>query len=351
MTGPKRTVLGAGPTLLAALFWLSAVDAWAQEVFPSPASPEQDPFGTAPSEPALVEQAASPERGPADSLDRLSDGPAAPPGGIDGTPHRPPRFLEQARFDYTWLPGGGRGGFGTHDFELSGTVPVVLYSGWAQLRLTPGVAVHEWQGPESAPGLGRADLPAHVFDATLDLGWRPHPARWLFLDLGITPGIYGDLAESNASLFRLRGRALGIVALSPEWQFVGGVLYVNRNHTKVLPAGGIIWNPSADTRCELLFPQPKVSRWLATFGGFQWWGYVAGEFGGGSWAIERARGVPDSVDYNDVRLLLGLEWIGPHDMRGRVEAGYVFDRELRFVSPTPDLRVEDTFLLRVGLTY
>jgi hypothetical protein len=337
--------------LLAASLWLAALDTWAQEALPPPASPEQAPFWTAPSEPAGVQQATRPERGLTDSLDRLSDGLSAPTASVDETPPQPPRFLEQARFDYTWLPGGGRGGFGTHDFELSGTVPVVLCPGWAPLRLTPGVALHEWQGPESAPGPASADLPARAFDVSLDLGWRPHPARWLFLDLGITPGIYGDLAESNASLFRLRGRALGIVALSAEWQFVGGLLYVNRNHTKVLPAGGIIWNPNADTRCELLFPQPKISRRLATFGGLQWWGYVSGEFGGGSWAIERARGVPDSVDYNDVRLLLGLEWIGARDMRGRVETGYVFDRELRFVSPTPDLQVEDTFLLRVGLTY
>jgi hypothetical protein len=62
-------------------------------------------------------------------------------------------------------------------------------------------------------------------------------------------------------------------------------------------------------------------------------GYVSGEFGGGPWAIARARGVPDSVDYNVVRLLLGLEWIGPRDMRSRVHTGHVFDRVLRSVSP------------------
>ena len=41
-------------------------------------------------------------------------------------------------------------------------------------------------------------------------------------------------------------------------------LYTNRIETKFLPAGGVIWNPDEDTHLLLVFPQPKLSRRLAT---------------------------------------------------------------------------------------
>ncbi len=38
-----------------------------------------------------------------------------------------------------------------------------------------------------------------------------------------------------------------------------------------------------------------------------WW-YVGGYYGGGSWTVKRANGAKESIDINDLRLVLGLEW-------------------------------------------
>jgi hypothetical protein len=222
--------------------------------------------------------------------------------------------------------------------------------GWAPLLITPDFATRFWQGPRSDALPGRPDLPGHVYDVSLDLGWRPRLAPWLFADLGVTPGLYGDFHRITAETFRPRGRALGIVAFSPQLQVVAGLLYINRLHAKVLPAGGVIWQPDEGKRYELLFPQPKGAWRFATVGATQWWAYVMGEFGGGTWTVERANG-EDLVDYTDLRVLLGVEWLNPNGLKGRVEAGCSFHRTIRFSSATPEFTPERTLLLRAGIGF
>ncbi len=90
-----------------------------------------------------------------------------------------------------------------------------------------------------------------------------------------------------------------------------------------------------------------------------WW-YVAGEYGGGSWAVSRPilntmTGVrsefDDEVDYNDIRILLGLETFCHYGLKGLFEVGYVFNRKLDYVSNHFDFEPQETILVRGGLTY
>jgi hypothetical protein len=259
-------------------------------------------------------------------------------------------LVEAIRFDAAWLPDLGKHGLGVTEMELSTTLLVPCFGDAAPLRLTPGFATRLWDGPDSSTGAGRPDMPPETYDLYLDFGWRPRLARWLFADMGITPGLYTDFREVNGDSFRLRGRGLAIVAFSEQLQLMAGALYVNRNKTKLLPAGGLLWTPDERTRFELVFPQPKISRQLSATETRQLWGYVAGEFGGGAWTVERAGGYGDSVDSSDIRVFLGLEW-REAGHKGRVEIGYVFNRRLDYVSATPEYHPGDTLMLRVGFTW
>jgi hypothetical protein len=258
-------------------------------------------------------------------------------------------LLKQARLDYTWLPGGASKGLQINDVELSATFNVPVVEGWAPLLLTPYAAARFWQVPRGA--VAAPDLPSNLYDLNLEIGWRPRLARWLFADLAVTPGVYTDFKDVSGNSFQMRGRGLAIVAFSEQCQIALGGLYVNRNKTKFLPAGGLIWNPNDDTRCFLIFPQPKVSYRLTTCGTTQWWVYLAGEFGGGRWSAERASGAIDSIDYTDIRAIVGLESIVPHGLKGHVEMGYVFGRRVNFTSDTPDYKPPDTLMLRAGISY
>ena len=83
----------------------------------------------------------------------------------------------------------------------------------------------------------------------------------------------------------------------------------------------------------------------------QLWGYVAGEFGGGRWEIERAAGVADSIDYTDLRVMVGVESVHVLGLKGHVEVGYVFSRRVNFLSDTPDYKPQNALMLRAGFRY
>ncbi len=89
-----------------------------------------------------------------------------------------------------------------------------------------------------------------------------------------------------------------------------------------------------------------------------WW-YVSGEYGGGNWSITRAdlpylnnAGEKDSVDYNDVRINLGLEWTSLAGRNGFVEIAYVLNRELVYASNDPvNYNLTDTLMFRTGASF
>lgn len=319
--------------------------------------------------------------------DPLSE-PAYPPRSVPTANESRKPVLTGFQIDHTHLPRTDQHkGFGVDDTELA----VTLTTPWEPLgkpiRLKAGAGFHQWDGPgrkrdrlvysETVQGwmpepdgtyrafefqMSRATdsrvvpvgpdpaLPGSVYDLYLDVGWRPRLAEWLFADLGVTPGVYGDFRTSSADFFRLRGRGLAIIALSEQFQFVAGVLYVNRNQTKLIPAGGILWKPNEWTDYQLVFPVPKMSKRLGVWRDHQAWGYVAGEFGGGTWAVQRPDGKAASVDYNDYRAILGTEVRRPDGWNLKVETGPVFGRQLWFTDGL-EYRPSATWMVRAGLGF
>jgi hypothetical protein len=264
---------------------------------------------------------------------------------------QPGHCLRQVKLDTTYLPGSGNDGLAITDLESSGTFAIPCADGWAPLLVAPDFATHFWRSHMPPSPHPDAQLPTTLYDASLDFSWRPRPAQWLFLELGITPGFYGDYHASAGDSFQMRGRGLAVVAFSPQWQVVAGLLYINRNQTKVLPAGGVVWSPNEDTKFRLVFPEPRISRHLGAAGKVQWWAYLGGEFGGGRWAVEQNDGRVESIDYTDIRVILGLECVAPCGVKGHVEAGYVFGRKVNFSSAAPDFDPADTMMVRVGISY
>jgi hypothetical protein len=228
---------------------------------------------------------------------------------------------------------------GIMDIELATTLNYDL--GLAPLKVTPYFAAHLWYIADANPRL-------YLYDLNVEFAWRPRLAEWLFVDLAVTPGLYTDFKNVNADSFQMRGRILPIVALSEQLQLVAGAMYVNRIHVKVLPAGGVIWNQSDDTRWFLVFPQPKISHRFGTVGATQIWGYVAGEFGGGRWEVGR---VDYSLDYTDLRVILGLESVYAERLRGHLEIGYVFNRHVNVANSPSDLTLPSTLMARAGFRY
>jgi len=277
----------------------------------------------------------------------------------DGQFVRLQRFLQQISFEHSFLYGDG----GSDDLEINRTeisatfgIPI-FYNPNTPLLLTPGFAFNFLDGPLTPPLADpgdppNPDLPPRVYDAYLDAAWHPQLTDWLHADLGLRTGVWTDFQEVNSDSLRILGRGLGVLAFSPQFDILIGAWYLDRNSTKLLPAGGIHWRPSGLWDFYVVFPNPKIRRRSINIGSSQWWIYFAGEYGGGRWTIERAGGLADDIDYNDIRVIYGLEWETQTQARGHIEIAYVFNREIIFAdTSTASLDLDDTFMVRAGVDF
>jgi hypothetical protein len=266
------------------------------------------------------------------------------------------RLLQRIRVSQSWIGGGDEPrDLGVYDTEVSATFDLPLFGLQDHFLITPGFALHLWDGPDGSTG---ADLPGQTYDAYLDVGWNPKFTNYFGAELGARVGAYTEFDTFSSDSIRVMGRGLGVLNLSPTLQAKLGVMYIDRNDIKLLPAGGFIWDPSEDRHWEIFFPRPKFAQRLSTVGNHNIWAYLAGEYGGGAWTIVRNTNLggsfTDSFDYNDFRIMIGAEWIpiAKNGPSGFFEVGYVFKRELVYVSlMPPSLDLPDTFMLRGGFSF
>jgi hypothetical protein len=278
------------------------------------------------------------------------------PGGVSNI-RQITRFLQEIRVVHEWVyDDDDLDAVEINSTEATATFAVPAFGLQTPFLITPGFALNMFNGPD---GLTPAfpDLPGQTYDAFLDVGWNPQVNNWLSAELGVRPSVSTDFDHFASDSFRLMGRGIGVVRITPALAAKAGIVYIDRNDIKLLPVAGVVWDPSPDAHYEIVFPRPKLARRWIALANHQLWYYVAGEYGGGSWTVVRNPGpmeFVDSVDYNDIRVLLGLEWLPETQagLRGFVEVGYVFERELFYVNRTPNvLELDDTFMFRGGIAF
>jgi hypothetical protein len=102
---------------------------------------------------------------------------------------------------------------------------------------------------------------------------------------------------------------------------------------------------------KAVFPNPKIRKFLVAVGTIKRYRYAPGEYGGGSRSVLRET-IPDPIDYNDIRVIGGLEWETQTQVKGHIEVGYAFDREIEFApQQPPDFEPNGTIILRTGINF
>ena len=283
------------------------------------------------------------------------------PGGYEAPPGyytqenyfmRAYKVLNKVDIRNTTLFDNGSTGLGVNTTDLRASFAVPFLGNPEPLLITPGFSLDLWSGPQSGSFANSPDLPGQTYAGYLEFSWRPIINTWLSGDLSIAPGIWTDFNTYNKDSWRFPSRGMFVITTSPAMQITGGVWYLDRNKVKILPAGGLIWRPTPDTEADILFPNPRFAKRCRAIGNVDWWWYVAGEYGGGSWTIERAAGYSDSFDYNDIRVSLGLEFRQLDAMTGYIEFGYVFEREVEYVvQPSANFDPKETWMVRGGVTF
>jgi hypothetical protein len=254
-------------------------------------------------------------------------------------------FFQKVDFSTGWIDRSRPTAFGITEVDLFARFALPAPTTEWPLVLQPTFNVRFLDGP-TAP-----DLPPQLYETFLEFLWLPrvHP-RWLGI-VSIAPSYYGDFEVEEGEAWRLTGKGLVRFDWVPDrLQVLFGVLYLNRQDVRLLPAGGLIWIPSETRRYELVFPRPKLAHRIRCEPGFEDWLYLGSEFGGNSWAYDVGSG-PDIVTLRDYRLFFGLERKRDGGAGRRIEIGYVFSRKAEFRSDIPDLRPPSTAFLRAGLSF
>ncbi|MCD0461340.1 hypothetical protein U8335_02940 [Roseiconus lacunae] len=281
------------------------------------------------------------------------------PGGIIRRPGSllppidPYRLIQRVRLRHTFLGDpGDSSDINTTDIAFAFAFQRFLWSS-QPLFVAPSFS---WHQPHEYD----------LYDAFVDFAWQSDPSQIAGMELQFGAGVFSEFGIYDTDSIRLRGRGLGVIRLSPATTFKLGVQYYDRQRVKILPAGGFFWQPNPFTKIDFYFPQPRVSRFLATLGTQDVWWYLSGEYGEGSWTrrvtgLERQMGGIDiagderKADINDMRVIFGLE-LGRSELirAGRrtwfAEVGYVFNREI-FVNEALHQDLDDTFMIRLGVGY
>ena len=197
------------------------------------------------------------------------------------------------------------------------------------------------------------NLPPTLHDDYLEFHWLGKLNDFWAADLMVTPGWHSDYQNANGSqAFRLESHAVVAYSWSSNLKIAVGAAYWGRLNANVVPAGGIIWTPNADTRFELITPKPRIAYRVDCGTTFERWAYIAGEFGGGQWAIEQTPGFDNELNYSDYRVMLGVEHKSLNlGLNGFAEIGYVFGRQLQYEFNLPDQNLPSTMMVRLGLSY
>lgn len=304
-----------------------------------------DPWANAtPDEVVLVDQAnfapygtTLPEQSPA----QQDLGNLIPPGVRPG-------FFQKANLGFVWMPRFESDSIGMTELNANIVTAIPFPRRHQPLTITPEYTVRFLDGPDFI------DVPSRLHDAELKFNHvRRIADQWVF-NGAITLGVYADDNSFGADdAFRVSGRALGIYEVSEASKWILGVVYLNRANTAVVPAiGYVYWTD--DIKIDVVFPQPKIAwrTWSHGAPGYdERWFYVGADIGGGIWSVERANGDPDTLNYSDIRVLVGTERKQIGSISRRWELGYVFNRELEYDSYGADIEIDDSLFVRAVFTY
>lgn len=278
---------------------------------------------------------------------------ATAPGVAEPDPDMP-RDARQGLFqklsvNATWLSPDQSAGLGMTDLEARCTLGLPAPTREWPMLVSPGFVMHWLDVP---PGV---DLPNRVYDANVQFRWLPRINEHVLLNVAVTPGVYRDFDRETTHGLRTTVDVAGVWISSPQSKFVLGVSYRDRLDANWIPIAGWLWRPTPEWRLDLLFPEPKVSRrvyWFRPWGdSTEDWLYMAGEWADSVWAFTRADGSADRFAYRDLRLLVGFQRDALGGVDWRIEAGYVFSRQIRTQSGLGEFDPSGAALLRAGIQY
>ncbi len=244
---------------------------------------------------------------------------------------------------------GSLGNFNMFGVDFNKDCPIPIAGNWV---LTPSLDYggRFLSGPNGT--LTNSHLPGdlHRFGLGVKLA-SPMTYGW-GVEASVEPWLATDFDGAPTSkAWMLDAHAAALWQWSPQLMWIFGVSYWDRVDNIILPYGGVVWTPNEFWEFRLVFPKPRVTAFLGAPLGVPTWAYVSAEYHVEAYEVNSlAGGQNDQVQFSDWRAMGGLRWETPR-VTSFIEAGYVFDRKVKFDRFGGNFNIDSGFMTRVGLRF
>ena len=193
-----------------------------------------------------------------------------------------------------------------------------------------------------------SDFTAHSLRFPVTAVW-PRGEGWSWMTM-IAPALRSDFESLTSDDLGISAMAIATHPWRPGLRVSAGAVYSQDfGRSRLFPALGAQWMPSADLTVDLMFPRPRL-----TYKATPTLTVAAGlEPGGDQWNID-LDGDSRDLALSEYRAGVGAEWQAARRFALILQAGHVFGRDLelrdgrRKISETD---VDDTWFARVGLRF
>lgn len=284
-----------------------------------------------------------------DLTSNTGDAPSPQMGLRQMPDHRKSFFQSLSVDEFLETPGGGADACGLVHAGASVMFAAPCPGGYGSFLFSPTFDFDYFY--ELPRGLVMADS---LYRAGLNLTWLNDVNDFWRVMLFVTPSYASDFETHSSKAIRVPGGGMAVWTPSPNWQFTFGALYTALESWSVLPIGGVIWQPNDVWRVEMTFPKPRICRRIETSA--EWvgplWLYLAGEFSGGTWAVDLS-GRDDLATYRELRVMLGVERAKPKlgELNVRCELGVSFCRKLYFEDAPAEYRPDAGLVQKLSIHF
>jgi hypothetical protein len=262
-------------------------------------------------------------------------------------------MFQKVNFNTLWAPNsGGRKGLGMTQLDLSAMFALPLLTPDSPLIITPS-----FQTTFFDPKIKGYATNKTLYTTGIDFRWiRPVVRnKWTF-DLGLAVRYSGDFKVKGSKALRFPAHIASVWDCNPRLKVILGVVYLDRKDDyNWFPMAGLIWTPHEDISVELVVPRIRIAqrvRWFGSAAGDDTsdWIYAAFELSGSSWSYE-GQNVSDTIDYHDLKLLLGYERRCVSGFTLGFEFGYMFEREYELDRSNYRIHPSDCVFLRLRTSF
>ena len=285
--------------------------------------------------------------------------PITPSNGEPTTFQKIFKYRQELSGYYMFIPRGKKNGLGTHELNarLLFAIPCKTMQSVNNMNngyflLTPNFTYDYLELSRNRGGYHE-----NLFDAGLTTTFLAN-YNDLEAHVDFSLGVGASFKRVTSKAIYFKGRAEIGLPIDNEKQVkvFGGVAYLDALKYKLVPIAGLEYSPNPQNHLRIAFPNPRWDHYLTKLNDTDWWFFVHGDLTSQRW-LDYDKDITVNgkhsyvMDYSDYKIGIGASFDCPTRMRGSLEVGGAFGREMRVKRVGKFYSPKNAVYLKVGLLY